>query len=165
MTIHDRVRADINRGDYALARERLASHVNAKGYDAELLAKLGEISFEMHDHFSAGKFWLTSSAEGPDVELAIQTFVSRCGHDPHQIVSQLPRFARLKSMDGYPASATSRLERLKLCGPLLKITAAGVRRPSGYPPWLFTGGCVVMALFGIASFSIGLVQIIRWVIP
>jgi len=114
MTIQERIEKDIARGDYGLARERLLSHLNSKGYDPDLLAQLGELCFKMHDPAAAGKYWLASSAQGDKVDKAIEAFVSRCGGIPEHTAAQLPRFIRLQSSGDYPASVRGRLERVGL---------------------------------------------------
>ena len=61
MSALQRAEEDVKRGDYGLARQRLISYLHTKGYDAELLARIGRLCFDMHDLFQAGRYWLLSA--------------------------------------------------------------------------------------------------------
>lgn len=130
MNALQRAESDLQRGDHWLARCRIESYLQTKGYDAELLAKAGRIALEMHDKYNAGRLWLTSTAEGEDVEEAVATFLRHAGTDPVQVLRQLPRFARLVPLDSYPPVVQDRLRRLGLDGALLASVFPGRMEPS-----------------------------------
>ncbi len=110
-TIFERVEQDLQRGDHGLAKARLLSHLNSKGYEVEILNRLGRICYEMHDLFQAGRCWLTSTAQGEEVDAAIKEFARRCGRNPNQMFSQLPQRARLSSLPQYPEIVQQRLRQ------------------------------------------------------
>jgi hypothetical protein len=114
MSAIERAEQDVERGDYGLARVRLADYLNSKGYDAGILDRLGRISYEMHDLSQAGRYWLASTAEGPHVEDTVAAFVGRTGTDPRVTVSRLPRVVREAPMSALPSIAKDRLRRLGL---------------------------------------------------
>jgi hypothetical protein len=114
MSAIERANQDIERGDYGMARVRLASYLNAKGYDADMLNRLGEISFEMHDPSQAGRYWLASSADGEHVEQAVAAFMDRMGKDSRSAVSRLPRAVREAPTGALPPVAKDRMRRLGL---------------------------------------------------
>lgn len=105
---------DLAEGDYGLAKQRLYGLLINKGYDADLLARAGQIAFEMHDLREAGRLWLTSSAEGERVDRAIDAFLGNRHRDPRNVLAQLPRAARLPRIEDYHAIARERIVRLGL---------------------------------------------------
>lgn len=166
MTIQERIEKDVARGDYGLARERLLSHLNSKGYDPELLAQLGELCFKMHDLAAAGKYWLASSASGEEVDAAIKLFVRRCGGIPEHTAAQLPRFIRLKSSGGYPASVRERLERVGLLEAIQRRAQLDNTRPRiimKSTEWIVF--IIAMIVIGCAAVSciVGAGQIGNWI--
>ncbi len=162
MNAIDRANRDLEQGDHWLARQRLASYLSSKGYDPDLLAQLGNISYDMHDAYAAGRMWLTSTAEGERVEEAIAKFIERAGHGPQQIASQLPRAVRLTSLDEYPPSAQARLRRLGLEKGIIW------RPPPAQPPlskWIrraVTLGAVLILTFCVGSCILGLERMASW---
>lgn len=108
-SILQRVEDDLQRGDYKLAETRLSDYLRTKGYNPDLLARLGRIAHDMRDPCAAGKYWLVSNAEGAEVDASIDALVQRCGRNPRQLVSSVPRYARLKKFDDYPAIVRNRL--------------------------------------------------------
>jgi len=165
MTILDRIQRDIDQGDYALARDRLASHVNSKGYNPELLARLGRISHDMHDLFGAGKYWLLSSAEGEFVDAAIREFARRCGENRDQMVSQLPKTVRLHAIDDYPTHVRARLRHWQLESSILARTKAGIARSRTKEvliSWMIMVPLLILLCFAIACCIVGATQIKSW---
>lgn len=111
--IEQRIAADIERGDLRMARDRLISYVNAKGYSTDGVARIARICADMHDPFEAGRYWILSQEEGPQVDRAIAEFVRRSGSDPRRIFAQLPRAALARGFAQLPARVQ---ERLRACG-------------------------------------------------
>ncbi len=158
----ERIEADIAAGDYGLARQRLASHLGAKGYDAESLAKLGQISYDMHDRYQAGRFWLCASAEGDQVESAIAVFLKHAGKTPKQIVAQLPRYARAADLETYPEIVRVRLRRLNLEESITHSASAGQSRSAPPGEYAFVIGCLVVVLAVLTVFVAGIIQVGKW---
>jgi len=109
--LNERVQQDLARGDFGLARMRLLSQLQQQGYSADLLARIGRISLDMHDLANAGRYWLLSNAQGPEVDAAIQVFADRCGGIAGNMVSQLPQALRQKPMASYAVEVQERLGR------------------------------------------------------
>lgn len=155
--------ADMRSGDYGLARQRLESHIAAKGYDADLMNRLGRISYDMHDPYNAGRHWIVSAAEGPEVDHSIAVFLRRAGTHPHQIGMQVLRAARLPSFAEYPPSVRTRIERLGL-----KSSFEGLcdRRSIQYPTngaaKLITILVVIALIFVVGFIIIGLIAVGDW---
>lgn len=165
MTIQERIERDVARGDYGLARERLLSHLNSKGYDPELLAQLGELCFKMHDLAAAGKYWLASSAQGQNVDEAIQEFMRRCGRIPEHVSAQLPGFVQLTGLDGYPLIARDRINALGLAESILRRQQAGgrPRRPtSKFVEFIVVVVTIAVIAMGITSCLVGANEIQSW---
>jgi hypothetical protein len=150
--IFERVERDIDRGDFALARTRLESYLDHKGYDPDVLERLGRIALNMHDPASAGRFWLTSDATGEEVENAIAAFIRRCGENPIEIALRLPRAARLAKLDAYSSLARERLQKHRLAE---KVTWAGKQREGITDRGAWTIGVFVITVFAVLGLLIG----------
>jgi hypothetical protein len=116
------------RADPAATRRRLASFIGAEGYKPDLLARIGRLSLELKEPAQAGRYWLLSDAEGPEVDAAIEAFAQSCRGSPRLMVSELPRFARDWDVEGYPKVVRGRIVRYKLAADL------ELRRKSGEQP-------------------------------
>lgn len=160
----ERANQDIAEGNHWLARQRLESHLLAVGYDPELLVKLGEIASAMHDAFNAGRFWLTSTAEGAHVEEAVAVFIEHVGSDAKQIAASLPRAVRLPDLASYPPIVQTRLRRLGLDAAVIASspsTPAAKERLS----WSVRALVLVAAigiLFSFITLCIGAWTIVDW---
>jgi len=106
----ERAREDVEAGRHWLARQRLGSYLTTTGYDPDVLALAGRISNEMHDEYDAGRMWLLSNATGPEVDQAIETFMTHVGKHANHIASQLPRSVRLSAIEQYPDIVRSRID-------------------------------------------------------
>lgn len=161
MSAVERAKEDLTRGDHWLARQRVASYLATKGYDPELLIFLGQICYDMHDAYEAGRYWLASTAEGEHVEQAIETFIRHKGGQPGGIAAALPSFVKWAPRESYPPVVQERLRR------------AGIDKAIPYPPRPRTGGerrtvlgkvatvlGVLLLLFLAASLVVGAVVLI-----
>lgn len=163
-SILQRVEEDLQRGDYKLAETRLSAHMNSKGYNAEMMARLGRIAHDMRDPFAAGKYWIVSTAEGPEVEAAINVFLQRCNKDPRQAASQVPRYARLKLLASYPLFVQARLQSQNLSDEIIR-KAAQDQAGDTPMPWsarFFMIGCMTSMVIGAVIFGVGLYQLTQW---
>ncbi|MBI5764402.1 MAG: hypothetical protein HZA51_12845 [Planctomycetes bacterium] len=160
-----RVEADLRDGDYARARDRLSSHLCERGYDCELIARLGEICFDMHDLFLAGRYWLVSREDCPPVDLAIKAFLERMGSHPHDRVSRLASFCRVSDFSRYPKFVQDRLRQLGLETAILfernpaKPTRNHVRFRDRLGLWTATA----ILMFLLACMVIGLGTVASWI--
>lgn len=163
-----RVEQDLARGDFGMARTRLLSHLQQQGYSAGLLSRIGRISFDMHDLFNAGRYWLLSDAQGAEVDAAIAAFADRCGGIAGNMVAQLPQAFRKKPMASYPPPVQVRLRRLGVTEQHLKAgpdKAALFGTGSTNSMWVNWAGLVLLAgavLFSIVSLAVGAYTVVRW---
>lgn len=171
MAAHDppaieRAEADYQAGDYGMARQRLASLLASRGYSNDLLIRLGEISWAMHDHEEAGRYWIASTAQGDEVEQAIAAFIAFHGPDPRQLVAQLPAAVRLKDPYGYPEAARRRLESLGLMDEILTCAKARAARTQKKKRELVSRlTCLIVAfviVFLLTCIVLGVGVIFRW---
>ena len=119
----------------------------------------------MHDRYEAGRFWLIADARGEHVEHAITCFLKRAGKNPRQVVSRLPRAARLKSLDGYPEVVRARLHRLGLDDAIVQASR-GTLEPTaaGWRDRAFSIGCFLASLLVGTVLVAGLWQIGSWIL-
>lgn len=166
LTILQRVERDVESGDLGLARQRLAAHLNSAGYDAELLAKLGELSHQMHDRFTAGKYWLLSSAEGEQVETAVREYARRCANSPAQMLKELPRRMFPKSLEEMPDCARTRVAQYFM-EDLLVIAMQSPQKAGSYRSTFMERlsllGMLCFFLFIAICACAGLGQVGRWI--
>ncbi|MBU0616924.1 MAG: hypothetical protein KKI02_04335 [Planctomycetes bacterium] len=166
MSAIDRADQDVQHGDYGMARIRLASYLNTKGYDPALLSRLGQLSYDMRDLAQAGRYWMTSSAEGENVESAIKAFLRHTGNDPFSIAAQLPPAVRQIPPDSLPGVARARVQRFGLKETLERAARAPRKRRSAARGKIVTvtGGAVglLVVLLMITIFVVGLTVIVGW---
>lgn len=166
-----RIRDDEACGDLGMAKRRLASYLRTKGFDSEILARIGPVCYAMRDPAEAGRYWLLSGASGPEVDVATELFVQRVGRVPAQVVSQLPRKLRLRTLGEYPAAAQARLVRLGLADavvlPVPDVGAATkVWRRKGMERVTIWGCGIIAALLGGLvglALVLGFIQIVRMI--
>jgi|GEM_PF-3441386 len=164
MTALERAEEDVARGEYWLARRRLESYLQTKGYDPQVLARLGEISHEMKDTYAAGRAWLLSTATGEHVEAAIETFVKHAGAGPEEIAACLYRSAWPADITACDAIVQARLERFGLKeaivrGPKKKGDKEG--KLSWTERFLILA-LIAFVLFCFASCAVGATRIFSW---
>jgi len=162
MGAKERAQIDIEGGDYGRARQRLASYLTSKGYDPRILAQLGDLSHDMHDYFQAGRFWLLSDAEGEHVEFEISSFIAGTGGGAKQIVSHLPRSARMASLDAYPPIALERLRRLGLDDVVLILKRRPDPQRVTWRERALTLMCVLVAVWFLFVFIVGCERVFSW---
>ena len=165
MSAIERAEQDVARGDLWLARMRLACYLNSKGYDPDVVNRLGRICFDMHDTYAAGRYWLVGTAQGDDVAAAIEVFLRHTAHAPDQIGLRLPRAARRMSFVELPIVVQEKLTRRGL--------AASWKRwqpppktvvPSDRLGKLLGLVLLVAALGTVASCAVGARQILGWLL-
>lgn len=157
---------DIKRGDYALARERLTSLLATRGYDSELLDRIGDICFEMKDLSRAGRYWFLSARTDDETERVIEIFLSNSGSTPDRIVQQLPRHALQKRISDYPERVQARIEFNRLGDAIERAAKTG--RKLGDTPSKTEGlrsmiTCLTVLAVIAAVFVAGLSTIFHWI--
>jgi hypothetical protein len=162
MSAVERADADLERGDYGMARERLASYLNSKGYDAELLQRLGRLSYEMRDLAQAGRYWLASAGGGDDVEKAVAAFIRRSGNDPTSVAAQLPRVVREASPDSLPPIPKERLRRLGLLDEIGRVVHRQESQQTTWRGRIALGLVALLVLLCVLAWGVGVHAIIRW---
>ena len=162
MSALDRAEKDIQCGDFALARQRMENYLNCHGYDEALLVRLAEISMQMHDPFSAGKYWFVSGEQGELVDSAVETFLVRAGVSNEQILAHLPSAVRRMKFEQLPSVAQKRMAAFGLSEalPVIKRLQPPRRRRRAGP--LGHAIFVTILLFTMGSCSLGVKQMVQW---
>jgi hypothetical protein len=166
MSAINRADQDIEHGDYGMARIRLASYLNTKGYDPALLDRLGQLSYDMRDPVQAGRYWLASNAQGEHIESAIKAFLRHTGSNAHSIAAQLPPPVRYVPPDSLPSVARERVRRFGLEETLQRISRVP-REPRGAPSDRAAnaiGWAVVLlvVLPGVTFLIVGVITVFGW---
>ena len=165
-----RARADLGAGREWKARERLVGHL-AGEFDAEALELLGEVNYAMRDLPAAGAAWFGTARRGQDVDEAIEAWRERHGDNFAQMWSSLPRSVREREGNKRVDALRRRAEQAKT-----PTTPTGSPRPPGAgSPVDSTAGdggpdaatIIAVALAGlfVVCAVIGLVTLLRWVVP
>ena len=148
-----------------MARQRLTSRLAHQGYDPDLLAEIGHVAHLMGDPREAGRFWLMSAAEGPELDEAVRAYVATCGGLVQQVVARLPRAARLSTLDEYPETVRRRWERLAIgpyvCPPWASWGTVDCREPSSGGLGCVAVFLLVCALVLVCA-VVGAVTIVGW---
>jgi len=166
MNLDERIQLDISRGDYGTARVRLLSRLNEHGYSADLMARLGRVSFDMRDPISAGRYWIFSNDQGPEVDSAIDAFSQRFGRVPTAIISQLPQSLRTKPISFFPAEVQARLRSHGIDEKCLSGSQYSRTRyyspPSKWDKWAVELVLWTFMILIILSVVVGAYTIVRW---
>ncbi len=158
--------AAIERRELWVARDLLAAHVREER-DVEALRLLGEVHHGMGDLPAAGAAWFGAGVKGPEVEAAVEAWRASHGDDFAAMWRSLPRSVRQE-----PRSKKVEALRAKALEARDARDAASV--PIGTPssPPESTGGidaaqiiAWVIAAFVVVCAVVGLVQILRWMVP
>lgn len=166
MNLDERIQQDIARGDYGTARVRLLSRLNEHGYSAAIMARLGRVSFDMRDPVSAGRYWIFSSEQGPEVDSAIEAFARQFSRIATSMAAQFPQNLRQKPIGSFPLEVQARLRRYGIDEKCLKESIeTDPHRPApdtwkNRIVWLIFGAVV---LFILGSMVVGAITIVRWI--
>lgn len=161
-----------------VARDLLAAHVREER-DVEALRLLGEVHHGMGDLPAAGAAWFGAGVKGPEVEAAVAAWRSDHGDDFGAMWRSLPRSVRQE-----PRS--KKVEALRTKALAAREAAAEVVDPagSGASSALASGAsgasgsgssgggldaaqiiAWVIAALVVVCAIVGLVQILRWMVP
>ena len=160
------------RDEHWRARRELISWLARWGHDAEVLALLGRVVLEMKDEPQAGRWWLLSSAEGPDVERAVDASIADWRGARRRYLSQLPHRVRKGLPKELPAPARARLQRLGIDPVRLELPSppakpvARLERTYGdaVQDTGCVAGCIMLVIAIVTVFVVGLVTVVRWIV-
>jgi len=159
----ERAEEDIARGDMGLARQRLNSYLRHRGYDPELLARMGRLCHDMHDLHQAGRYWMLSTDDSPEARAAIAEFVRRSASNPRHVVGQLPHASYLSDLQKYPPIVVERLKQYGLDVVWPQRTRRAARSSSVAGQFIATLGCLTIVVVGIVIFTAGCLQVWEWI--
>jgi len=165
MSALERAAEDIERGDYGLARQRLRSYLRSRGYDPDLLARIGRVCYEMHDPGEAGRYWLLSSAAGAEVEDAVTRFRWQHAARPRDLVRQLPTRGAPPTIEGYPPIVQQRLRRLGIVDELVAVIRSrrDSRASTAGVGWGVAIGVAFFTVVSVLLGIVGLLEVMSWV--
>lgn len=154
----------IERKELWVARDLLAANVREER-DVDALRLLGEVLHGMGDLPAAGAAWFGAGVKGPEVEAAVEAWRASHGDDFAAMWRSLPRSVRQeprsKKVEALRAKA---LEARDATDAAATASAGGPAEPSGgidaaqIIAWVIAAFVVVCAI-------VGLVQILRWMVP
>ena len=147
-TVVTRAQADIEEGRLWKARDRLSAAVRDSPTDQDVLALLGEVYFRMGDGPAAWRYWVLTTREGPDAEVAERAFDERYGRA--EIADRLSQIPAREPLSDYPSGVRERLIELRQIG-----RAEGIdwprpreRQPQRSDSDPETSGCFGTAMIG-----------------
>lgn len=158
-----------------VARDVLAAHVREER-DVEALRLLGEVHHGMGDLPAAGAAWFGAGVKGPEVEAAVEAWRAAHADDFGAMWRSLPRSVRQE-----PRSKKVEALRAKALEARDASDAAASKAGSGSPGSgvgsatgedATSGGfdaaqliAWIIAAFVVVCAIVGLVQILRWMVP
>lgn len=155
----------VDRKELWVARDLLAAHVREER-DVEALRLLGEVLHGMGDLPAAGAVWFGAGVKGPEVEAAVEAWRASHGDDFAAMWRSLPRSVRQeprsKKVEALRAKALETRDARDAAAST--GSAAAAPEPSGgidaaqIIAW-------VIAAFVVVCAVVGLVQILRWMVP
>ena len=163
-------RADLDAGREWKARERLVGQLAAE-FDAEALELLGEVNYAMRDLPAAGAAWFGTARRGKDVDEAVEAWRERYGDHFAQMWSSLPRSVREREGNKRVDALRRRAEQPKTpAHPTGSSSSAAPGSSDDSSPGedgldAATVIAVALALLFVVCAVIGLVTMLRWVLP
>ncbi|MFW5472872.1 hypothetical protein ACOCJ5_06170 [Knoellia sp. CPCC 206450] len=162
--------AAIERRELWVARDLLAAHVREER-DVEALRLLGEVHHGMGDLPAAGAAWFGAGVKGPEVDAAVEAWRASHGDDfaamwrslPRS-VRQEPRSKKVEALRAKALEARDASDAASASAGAVALTASGESSGSGgidaaqIIAW-------VIAAFVVVCAVVGLVQILRWMVP
>ena len=154
-----------------VARDLLAAHVREER-DLEALRLLGEVHHGMGDLPAAGAAWFGAGVKGPEVDAAVEAWRASHGDDFAAMWRSLPRSVRQeprsKKVEALRAKALEARDAQDAAASA--SSSAVVPAAAGESPG--SGGidaaqiiAWVIAAFVVVCAIVGLVQILRWMVP
>ncbi|WP_404386702.1 hypothetical protein LL946_09040 [Knoellia locipacati] len=159
--------AAIERKELWVARDLLAAHVREER-DVEALRLLGEVHHGMGDLPAAGAAWFGAGVKGPEVEAAVEAWRATHGDDFAAMWRSLPRSVRQEPRSKKVEALRAKALEARDARDAAALAAIGT--PSSPPE--STGGidaaqiiAWVIAAFVVVCAVVGLVEILRWMVP
>ena len=156
-----RARAALDAGERWRARDLLAELLDGSVADTEALSLLGEVLHSMGDLPAAGAAWFGAGVKGPQVDAAVAAWRARYGDDFVRMWRSLPRSVRLEP-------CAPKVEALRARA--LEMDPASDDEPD--PAEATSNGmdaaqviAWVLAAFFVVCAVVGLVTILRWMVP
>lgn len=157
-----------------VARDLLAAHVREER-DVVALRLLGEVHHGMGDLPAAGAAWFGAGVKGPEVEAAVDAWRSMHGDDFGAMWRSLPRSVRQEPRSKKVEALRSKaLEAREVAGSAVDPAGSGHAVSSSAPgSSASSGGGIdaaqiiawVIAALVVVCAIVGLVQILRWMVP
>jgi hypothetical protein len=170
---HTHAERDVAEGRPADAIRRLYDRLETKGYEDATLLALGRLHWDLGAAREAGRCWLLSSAEGPQVEEAIARYVSL--HSDPSIRKPRRQWIAARAV---AASAAGRAARVRDIPPIARERLARLGFPLREEPdprlvpvrdWshrLEVWGCLTLLVVGAAGIVawaiLGIRDVIAW---
>jgi hypothetical protein len=157
--------AEVAAGRAWRAREILRGGVLDHCLDARFLVGYGRGVAAVGHRLEAGKFLFLSGVRGPDVDPAIDLFITRYqGTELRSLVAQFPAKVRRVGLDALPEQVRLDLDRLGL--PPARVARNSMHqrleRPKKLGHSLIPIGCLLMAVVLLIAALIGLREIWGW---
>lgn len=150
-----------------VARDLLAAHVR-EARDVEALRLLGEVHYGMGDLPAAGAAWFGAGVKGPEVQAAVAAWRSAHGDDFGAMWRSLPRSVRQeprsKKVEALRAKALEAREAAGLASDPAGSTSSVDSSSGGGIDAAQVIAWVIAALVVVCAI-VGLVDILRWMVP
>lgn len=159
--------AAIDRKELWVARDVLTAHVREQR-DVEALRLLGEVHHGMGDLPAAGAAWFGAGVKGPEVDAAVEAWRTSHGDDFAAMWRSLPRSVRQeprsKKVEALRAKA---LEARDASDAAASAGGSSVAAPAESSGGIDAAQIIawVIAAFVVVCAVVGLVQILRWMVP
>lgn len=185
MGVEDRARADLERGEPWLARDRLVSSLRERPTDPVVLDLLGTAQAALGDLPAAGAAWLLSGRRDEDAAEALGALAGRYRTAHARALALRAR----GPLEAYPAPAQRRLHVLRAelaaegwrwevgtrptplrprrgrHGPVLTGVLPPDRLLDGVQDVLVPALLVAFLVLSAVAYAVGLAQLVRWVWP
>ncbi|MDT0212283.1 hypothetical protein Q9R29_00170 [Rothia sp. ARF10] len=163
--------AAVERRELWVARDLLAAHVREER-DVEALRLLGEVHHGMGDLPAAGAAWFGAGVKGPEVDAAVEAWRASYGDDFAAMWRSLPRSVRQEPRSRKVEALRAKALEARDASDAAASTSSGAVVPSGTGDSSGSGGidaaqiiAWVIAAFVVVCAVVGLVQILRWMVP
>ncbi|KGN31730.1 hypothetical protein N802_03105 [Knoellia sinensis KCTC 19936] len=164
----------IDAGRLWVARDVLAAHLREER-DVEALRLLGEVHHGMGDLPAAGAVWFGAGVKGPEVEAAVEAWRDAHGDDFGAMWRSLPRSVRQeprsKKVEALRAKALEARDATdaaaSVAGPGAGVKSSRPASANGSSGGLDAAQIIawIIAAFVVVCAVVGLVQILRWMVP
>jgi len=160
--------AAVERRELWVARDLLTAHVREER-DVEGLRLLGEVHHGMGDLPAAGAAWFGAGVKGPEVDAAVEAWRASHGDDFAAMWRSLPRSVRQeprsKKVEALRAKALEARDASDAAASAGAVVPAGPGESSGSGIDAAQIIAWVIAAFVVVCAVVGLVQILRWMVP